>query len=157
MVKKKSLEWLNCSEEELKSKLRLWLKCTNLGNAILFLEGEMGAGKSTFVRGLLQVLAPEEKSAGSPTFPLVQEYRSMSGSKIYHIDLYRIKREQELVDSGIETQIEEQGALSCVEWASLFQSYFSFWMNSARKRPKSVYQINISNAGEFRNYRIEEI
>lgn len=156
MTKKKSIEWLNCSESELLANVSAWLKTVDLKNSILFLEGEMGSGKSAFVRALLQVLAPSVQTAGSPTFSLVNEYQAESGFTIYHIDLYRLKDEAELIDSGIETQIEARAALTCIEWASLFPDYFSFWWDELKNKPKNVIQIQIDygNRSDARNYKI---
>ena len=118
----------------------------------------MGAGKSTFARVLLTELVADFSSQGSPTFPLVQEYRAREGSAIYHIDLYRLKNEGELEDSGILHQIEEQGALALVEWPDLFPSVFSYWKDSSRMRAKTVMEVSIvasaGNSEFLRDYRI---
>ncbi len=152
-MKKKSHAWLNCSEEELKSKVQEWIRSepTGFKNTIVFLEGEMGAGKSTFARVLLSELVSGFSSQGSPTFPLVQEYRARDGFPVYHIDLYRLKNEAELEDSGILHQIEELGALALVEWPNMFPSVFSYWKDSSRMRAKTVWTVAISGE-EFRNY-----
>ena len=161
MMKKKSLAWLNCSEEQLKSKIQEWMKLqpSNLKNTIVFLEGEMGAGKSTFARILLSELVSDFSSHGSPTFPLVQEYRASLGFPIYHIDLYRLKNEGELEDSGILHQIEEQGALALVEWPNQFKSTFSYWKDPSRQRAKQVFEISIENGivENLRHYKIASI
>ncbi len=149
--------WINCSEQELESKIAEWLNTVSISNSILFLEGEMGAGKSTWVRALLRTLAPEVKSQGSPTFPLVTEYQTKN-QNLYHIDLYRLKSEAELEDSGLLAQIEEQGSIACIEWGSQFEEAFSYWLDSSRKRQKSVFLIEIEDQGQgLRNYRISEI
>ena len=156
MVKKKSLEWQNCSEEQLSANIQQWLKKTSLENTILFLEGEMGAGKSTFVRSLLENLAPEVRSQGSPTFPLIQEYETDQGVPLYHLDLFRLKSASELLDSGLEEQIEAPGAIVCIEWASLFESEFAYWLDTSKKRPKSVVTVQIALGRELttRNYSL---
>jgi tRNA threonylcarbamoyl adenosine modification protein YjeE len=156
MTKKKSLAWLELSEHELKPHLEEWLRDLSsegqsLKNSILFLEGEMGAGKSTFVRELLAWIAPESRSQGSPTFPLVTEYKAKDGYPIYHVDLYRLKSSAELEDSGIEEQIEESGSLVCIEWASLFADSFAHWFKPGSK-PKNVTVIKITSLAEKRSY-----
>ncbi len=148
MTKKKSLAWQNCSEEQLSTHLTEWLSGFAPENTVVFLEGDMGAGKSTFVRACLKALSPKSRSAGSPTFSLVNEYRADQGYTIYHIDLYRLKDENELQDSGIESQIEEPGALVFVEWASLFPDYFSYWWDASRKKMKTVIQVRIENTDD---------
>lgn len=142
-MKKKNQEWLNCSEEQLGENIREWLP--ELKNSILFLEGEMGAGKSTFARVLLSQLVEGFSSQGSPTFPLVQNYQSRAGYSIYHIDLYRLKNEGELEDSGILHQIEELTSLAMVEWPDLFPGVFAYWKDSSRKRAKQVLVVSIQN------------
>ena len=136
-------------------RVRQWVKDSGedyFKNTVLFLEGEMGAGKSTFVRALLSVLCPNELSQGSPTFPLVTEYHARAGFLVYHIDLYRLKTEDELHHSGIEAQIEEPGALACVEWPSLFPSAFAHWFDGKRKQRKRVVRVKIEGVGEQRTY-----
>lgn len=152
MAKKKKVEWIDCSEQELASKLAEWTKSIDLKNTILFLEGEMGAGKSTFARALIRMLAPQTKSAGSPTFPLVQEYQAEDGFLIHHIDLYRLKNEGELADSGIEDEVEQPG-LKLIEWGSLFEAHFSHFFKSASQR-KSLWVIHIESGSRegTRNY-----
>jgi tRNA threonylcarbamoyladenosine biosynthesis protein TsaE len=161
MAKKKSLAWLNCSEEELELKIRAWVSENPelFQNSIVFLEGEMGSGKSTFARVLLSCLVNGFSSQGSPTFPLVQEYHSKIGETIYHIDLYRLKNEMELEDSGILHQIEQQDSLALIEWASLFPDAFSHWKNDSRMRFKKVVEIEIfenknSPSSQYRDYKI---
>lgn len=159
MTKKKKHEWLNCSEQQLKLKIEEWIQKTPSGfkNTIVFLEGEMGSGKSTFARILLSELVSDFSSQGSPTFPLVQEYRSKTGFPIYHIDLYRLKNELELEDSGILHQIEEQGALALVEWSSLFPDTFLYWKDNSRFHTKQVIEISIKNENydHLRHYKIQ--
>jgi tRNA threonylcarbamoyladenosine biosynthesis protein TsaE len=159
MPKKKNLEWRNCSEEELATHLKEWAKARDLKDSVIFLEGEMGAGKSTWARVLLSEIAPSQRSMGSPTFPLVQEYRASRGFPVYHIDLYRLKSDHELEDSGIESQIEEAGSTALVEWASMFESSFIHWFDDTRKKRKHVYLVRIENSKEddLRNYTISEI
>ena len=116
----------------------------------------MGAGKSTFARVLLSELVSDFSSQGSPTFPLVQEYRSKTGKLIYHIDLYRLKNENELEDSGILYQIEEQDSLALVEWPDQFPDAFSYWKDSSRARAKNVIEVSISSA-DYRDYKIVQL
>jgi tRNA threonylcarbamoyl adenosine modification protein YjeE len=157
MVKKKSLVWPNCFESDLGKKIRLWLAETNLTNSVIFIEGEMGSGKSTFVREVLRVLAPESITQGSPTFPLVQLYPLKDGNIFYHIDLYRLRNEDELADSGIESQMEETVAIACVEWASRFPNAFAHWFDETKPRRKQVWLVTIAsdNESETRTYEIK--
>jgi tRNA threonylcarbamoyladenosine biosynthesis protein TsaE len=155
MEKRKPLEWRNCSEEELLLRIRESSAGWFTPDTIVFLEGEMGAGKSTFVRQLLSVLSPSALSLGSPTFPLVQTYRSGSGMPIYHMDLYRLKTVAELTDSGIEEQIEEGGALVLIEWGSLFQEELEVYRKYPERIGKRSILIEIGTGSpEGRDYLI---
>lgn len=92
-----------------------WLLANRGGRAVVLLEGEMGTGKTTFVRALAQALGvPDHVS--SPTYGLVHAYRTRTGKSLYHFDLYRLRSAQEALDVGIFEYLDEPGALSVVEW-----------------------------------------
>ena len=76
------------------------------------LTGELGAGKTTFVRGAARGLGFEGNVA-SPTFTLVREYRGRL--PIYHVDVYRLERVQDVLDLGLDEMIADGGVLF-VEW-----------------------------------------
>lgn len=78
--------------------------------------GEMGAGKTTFINALSRALGVEEDPTGSPTFAIVNEYRSDTTAElIYHFDLYRIENLEQAFDIGIEDYLDS-GALCFIEW-----------------------------------------
>jgi len=81
------------------------------GDAVA-LTGELGAGKTTFVRGAARGLGFEGNVA-SPTFTLVREYRGRL--PIYHVDVYRLERVQDVLDLGLDEMIADGGVLF-VEW-----------------------------------------
>jgi len=83
------------------------------GGSVVLLYGDLGMGKTAFVRGFVHGvgLAPEEVS--SPTFTVIQEYRGHTS--VYHVDLYRL-RPDEVDDLGLE-ELGEGGGLVCIEWA----------------------------------------
>lgn len=83
------------------------------GRVFLF-YGSMGAGKTTFIRAICEELGVEE-SVNSPTFAIVNEYRSGEGNPIYHFDFYRINKEEEAYDFGYEDYFYS-GELCFVEW-----------------------------------------
>lgn len=79
-------------------------------------EGEMGAGKTTFINALSRTLGVEDDPTGSPTFSIVNEYRSDTTAElIYHFDLYRIENLEQAFDIGVEDYFES-GALCLIEW-----------------------------------------
>ena len=82
----------------------------------LLLIGNLGAGKTTLAKGIVKGLgaaAPDEVS--SPTFTIIHEY----GANVYHIDLYRLQRPQELATLGLE-EIFDRDAIVLVEWGERF-------------------------------------
>lgn len=79
-------------------------------------SGEMGAGKTTFIGALCKELGVEDDFAGSPTFSIINEYRSDTTAElIYHFDLYRIESIDEAFDIGFEDYFDS-GALCLLEW-----------------------------------------
>lgn len=89
-------------------------------NTVFALYGPMGAGKTTFVKALCQELGVEDVIS-SPTFAIVNEYRSDStGELIYHFDFYRIKKLSEVYDMGYEDYFYS-GALCFIEWPELVE------------------------------------
>ncbi|MCI9172313.1 tRNA (adenosine(37)-N6)-threonylcarbamoyltransferase complex ATPase subunit type 1 TsaE [uncultured Duncaniella sp.] len=78
--------------------------------------GEMGAGKTTFINALCRALGVEEDPTGSPTFAIINEYRSDTTAElIYHFDLYRIENLEQAFDIGVEDYLDS-GALCLIEW-----------------------------------------
>jgi tRNA threonylcarbamoyl adenosine modification protein YjeE len=80
------------------------------------LIGDLGAGKTTLVTGLVEALGG---TASSPTFSLVNEYRTRRFC-IWHIDLYRIEREAELAELGLDDIIGNRVGFALIEWADKF-------------------------------------
>lgn len=79
--------------------------------------GEMGAGKTTFIRALCAVLGVTDDMASSPSFSIINEYRSGTTAElIYHFDLYRLENIEEALDIGVEDYFDS-GALCFLEWA----------------------------------------
>lgn len=82
--------------------------------AVLYLEGELGAGKSTLARGLLRALGVCG-TIRSPTYPLIERYRLANGDEAVHLDLYRIAETAELDFLGLD-ELATQAALWLIEW-----------------------------------------
>lgn len=78
--------------------------------------GEMGVGKTTFINALSRALGVEDDATGSPSFAIVNEYRSDTTAElIYHFDLYRLESVEEALDLGVEDYFDS-GALCLIEW-----------------------------------------
>ena len=89
---------------------------------VVVLRGELGAGKTTLVKGWVSTLgAGKEDDVTSPTFTLVHEYQGRK-TKVYHLDLYRLETERELATLGIEEMAAEPDAVVLVEWGEKFAS-----------------------------------
>lgn len=81
---------------------------------IIAFYGQMGAGKTTFTSAICKVLGVEDNVC-SPTFTIVNEYRTHSGDTVYHFDFYRIRNNAEAMDIGVEDYFYS-GELCLVEW-----------------------------------------
>ena len=81
--------------------------------------GEMGAGKTTFIKAVCEELGVEDVIT-SPTFAIVNEYTIPNGQCIYHFDFYRIKKLEEVYDMGFEDYFYS-GALCFIEWPELIE------------------------------------
>jgi tRNA threonylcarbamoyladenosine biosynthesis protein TsaE len=83
---------------------------------VLALTGDLGSGKTTFIKGIAAGLGlADTDQVKSPTFALMHIYPSKI--KLYHFDLYRLEKESELHDIGFEEYVNDPSAISCVEWA----------------------------------------
>lgn len=88
------------------------------GGDVIGLEGGLGAGKTTFTRGAVYALGVSEETAvTSPTFALLHEYTGRL--PLVHADLYRLEREEELEELGLDEMVE-RGAVLFVEWGRKF-------------------------------------
>jgi tRNA threonylcarbamoyladenosine biosynthesis protein TsaE len=101
---------------------------------VLLLEGELGAGKTAFVRGLARGLGLQPDDVTSPTFTLIQEYRGPAGALVlYHADLYRLSP-REVDDLGLG-ELSEDGILA-VEWPDRWND-----------PPPGCYRVRIEHSG----------
>lgn len=91
----------------------------NMKYSILIIYGDMGAGKTTFVKYLLETFNAKNQVT-SPTFSLINEYQLPEGKKIYHLDLYRLETTEEALNIGIEEYLDS-GELIIIEWPQLIE------------------------------------
>jgi tRNA threonylcarbamoyladenosine biosynthesis protein TsaE len=89
---------------------------------LVILRGEVGAGKTTLVKGIAAALgAALEEDVTSPTFTLVHEYVN-DKVHLFHLDLYRLETEEQIAVLGLEEMLAEPNALVLVEWGERFES-----------------------------------
>ncbi len=81
---------------------------------VVAFHGEMGAGKTTFITAVCKALQVQE-TISSPTFSIINEYTTKGGSIVYHMDLYRLKDEEEAISAGVEDAFYS-GNMCLVEW-----------------------------------------
>lgn len=90
---------------------------------LILLRGELGAGKTTLVKGVAAAFeAAEEDNVTSPTFTLIHEYRGPQLS-IFHVDLYRVDTERELETLGLDEIVADPNALVLIEWGEKFPRF----------------------------------
>ena len=99
---------------------------------VVLLSGELGAGKTAFVRGLARALGVPEEDVTSPTFTLVQEYRAPT-TVLFHVDLYRLSP-REVEDLGLDEMIGE--GILAIEWPDR-------WVDP----PAAAYDVQIEHLG----------
>ena len=97
------------------------LKVTqNFNKKIVLISGEMGAGKTTLIKQILLGLNVID-NISSPTFSIINEYKTKSTDLIYHMDLYRISRIEELEEIGFFEYLES-GNLCFIEWGEIIEN-----------------------------------
>ena len=104
--------------------------------AVLLLYGQLGAGKTAFVRGLALGLGALADDVSSPTFTIIQEYAGQTAT-LYHVDLYRLDS-AEVDDLGLEELAGGEGVVA-IEWADRW-----------RGRPDDAIEVTIEDRGEDR-------
>jgi tRNA threonylcarbamoyladenosine biosynthesis protein TsaE len=98
------------------------------GGRCFYLEGTLGAGKTLFAKGIASAYGIDPYRVVSPTFALVNRY-SGEGRTVYHVDLYRIDNERQLLELGLDEIEEEENTILIVEWSEKLGRY---------RRPDSI-------------------
>lgn len=105
-------------KSHLKKSAKKFLRLT-AGKKIFAFFGSMGAGKTTIIKAICEALGATD-TVTSPTFTIVNEYKTNSGESIFHIDFYRIKKREEVLDFGIEEYFSSN-AYCFLEWPELVE------------------------------------
>ncbi|MCQ2182325.1 MAG: tRNA (adenosine(37)-N6)-threonylcarbamoyltransferase complex ATPase subunit type 1 TsaE [Bacteroidales bacterium] len=100
--------------QSLDSAAREFLDLTK-GHRLIAFYAPMGAGKTTFTTALCRVLGVNSDAVSSPTFAIVNEYRTSGGESVYHFDFYRLKGPSEALDIGLYDYLDS-GSLCLMEW-----------------------------------------
>lgn len=109
---------------------------------VIALYGDLGSGKTTFVKYLVEILGSESK-VQSPTFVLIRTYKTTRGEiqRVNHIDLYRITNAKEMENLGIEELMKEPQSITLIEWPKIAEEilptntikiYFEYASENAR-------------------------
>ena len=98
--------------------------------------GSMGAGKTTFIKAICHELGVND-IVQSPSFSIINEYKTTSGESIFHFDFYRIKKLEEVFDIGYEDYVYS-GCYCFIEWPELIESLL----------PEETVRIRISGEGD---------
>jgi tRNA threonylcarbamoyladenosine biosynthesis protein TsaE len=110
--------------------------------SVVLLFGDLGAGKTAFVKGLAEGLGARGDDVNSPTFTIMQEYRG-GRLPLYHVDLYRLNDPREVEDLGLD-EIAENGVLA-IEWA-----------DKLIRQPEGAVAVRIEQGeGDTRTIRID--
>jgi tRNA threonylcarbamoyladenosine biosynthesis protein TsaE len=125
-------QFTTSSEEETRQVAQTLAPALEQGT-ILLLSGDLGSGKTAFVRGLAEGLGIPADAVTSPTFTLVHEYRG-GRLPLVHVDLYRLDR-ADLDEIGLDSDLAEGGVVA-VEWAERLQ-----------RVPQGAIRISIADAG----------
>ena len=108
------------SLEEIGAVAEEFVRLAMQEDTVFAFNGQMGAGKTTFIKALCEALGVSE-TVTSPTFSIVNEYRAdETGELIYHFDFYRIKKLEEAYDMGCEDYFYS-GAVCFIEWPELVE------------------------------------
>ena len=136
-----SREILTASEEETVGAGEQLGASLQPGDVVL-LTGQLGAGKTAFVRGLARGVGAAPDDVSSPTFTLIQEYRG-GRATLHHVDLYRLQA-AEVADLGLD-ELVSSGGIVAIEWAERWD-----------ERPADAIDVRIEDTGDDRRQiRIE--
>ena len=110
-------------------------KLLNKGD-IVAMRGDLGAGKTVFTRGFARALGIKE-AVSSPTYTIIQEYKTPEGRDFFHLDLYRISDEYSALGFGVDEYLDDPEAYALVEWPERIAGIM----------PENAVKVNIRHLG----------
>jgi tRNA threonylcarbamoyladenosine biosynthesis protein TsaE len=116
---------------------------------LVLLEGDLGTGKTVFVRGLAEGMGLEPGEIASPTFALVHEHGPAGEPALVHADLYRLKEGADLTDLGLEEALS-RGAVVAIEWPRLPFTARPAWRVRITEAGTGVRRIVVEGPGPLR-------
>jgi tRNA threonylcarbamoyladenosine biosynthesis protein TsaE len=111
--------FITCKTESNLTAAAKRLLSSHPNSRVFAFYGEMGAGKTTFIKAICRQLEAKE-IVQSPSFAIINEYTTYSGESLYHFDFYRIKKSEEAFDIGYEEYIYS-GNYCFLEWPELIE------------------------------------
>ncbi len=115
-------EYISKNYEETISIAKKFAMSLSKGDIVL-LDGDLGAGKTVFSKGIVSALSNNKVIAVSPTFVIINVYET--DPPVYHFDLYRISDESELSAIGAEEYLYSKTGISLIEWPSRAEDFFN--------------------------------
>ncbi|MEI7661641.1 MAG: tRNA (adenosine(37)-N6)-threonylcarbamoyltransferase complex ATPase subunit type 1 TsaE [Bacteroidota bacterium] len=106
------------------------------GSRVFAFYGSMGAGKTTFIKAVCAVLGVAD-IVQSPTFSIINEYKTVAAESVFHFDFYRIRKTEEVFDIGYEDYLYS-GSYCLMEWPELIEALL----------PEDTIRIRITGEGE---------
>lgn len=128
-------EWETANEEQTEQAAQTFAARLKPGDFLAFF-GDLGSGKTAFIRGLASVLCPGER-VSSPTYAIVNEYRG--NPDLFHFDLYRVTDDDSLYATGFYDYFDRSGVMAC-EWCE----------NIPFALPDNRYEIRFETLGATR-------
>jgi len=113
-------------------------------NIVVF-KGALGAGKTSLIKNICNFLGVNDE-VSSPTFAIVNEYRTSQEQPVFHFDCYRLKTEEEALDLGIEEYLDSDH-LCLIEWPEQIENLL----------PEKLVEVSIVPQGEKRKYTLKII
>lgn len=142
-------EWPALTEPEM-MKLAQNIAAALRSGDVLGLSGDLGSGKTTMARAMIQSISPEPVDVTSPTFTLMQEYPSTKGP-LLHCDLYRLESEGDVYSIGLLEMLDDH--ITLIEWPGIIVSLLpasTLHIKCAIDSDKNARRVTLSGVGDWK-------